>query len=170
MPYSSPTRCFSGVGSRSRQMKLKPFDSDWADGLRWHWSFEVAADILRTAIAPSWTEIGKLAAIVGLRTALNYFLQQEIDREAKQHPGRKLNEPQEQQARHPEGAPRPNKCLRNSSRPSRSPPSKSTRLSARGSGRRTKTQVPSAPHIVGAVDDFSGIIRKIPSGKAMRIS
>lgn len=48
--------------------------------------FQVAADILRTAIAPSWTEIGKLAAIVALRTALNYFLQQEIDREAKQHP------------------------------------------------------------------------------------
>jgi uncharacterized membrane protein len=54
--------------------------------------FEVAADILRTAIAPSWTEIGKLAAIVGLRTALNYFLQQEIDREARQHPGKKLDE------------------------------------------------------------------------------
>lgn len=52
--------------------------------------FEVAADMLRTAIAPSWTEIGKLAAIVGLRTALNYFLQQEIDREAKQHPDRNL--------------------------------------------------------------------------------
>jgi uncharacterized membrane protein len=58
--------------------------------------FEVAADILRTAIAPSWTEIGKLAAIVGLRTALNYFLQQEIDREAKQHLGRKLDELQQQ--------------------------------------------------------------------------
>jgi uncharacterized membrane protein len=58
--------------------------------------FEVAADILRTAIAPSWTEIGKLAAIVGLRTALNYFLQQEIDREARQHPGRKLAQLQQQ--------------------------------------------------------------------------
>lgn len=58
--------------------------------------FEVAADILRTAIAPSWTEIGKLAAIVGLRTALNYFLQQEIDREAKQHPGQKLDHLEQQ--------------------------------------------------------------------------
>jgi uncharacterized membrane protein len=52
--------------------------------------FEVAADILRTAIAPSWNEIGKLAAIVGLRTALNFFLQQEINREAQQRPGVKL--------------------------------------------------------------------------------
>jgi uncharacterized membrane protein len=42
--------------------------------------FELAADILRTAVAPTWTEIGQLAAIVVLRTVLNYFLQQEIDK------------------------------------------------------------------------------------------
>ena len=42
--------------------------------------FETAADILRTAVAPTWTEIGQLAAIVVLRTALNYFLQREIDK------------------------------------------------------------------------------------------
>lgn len=41
--------------------------------------FELAADILRTAVAPSWDEIGKLAAIVVLRTVLNFFLQKEID-------------------------------------------------------------------------------------------
>jgi uncharacterized membrane protein len=42
--------------------------------------FLLAADILRTAVAPSWDEIGKLAAIATLRTLLNYFLQKEIDR------------------------------------------------------------------------------------------
>ncbi len=42
--------------------------------------FELAADILRTAVAPTWDEIGQLAAIVVLRTVLNYFLQQEIDK------------------------------------------------------------------------------------------
>ena len=42
--------------------------------------FELAADILRTAVAPSWNEIGQLAAIAVLRTALNYFLAQEIDK------------------------------------------------------------------------------------------
>lgn len=42
--------------------------------------FELAADILRTAVAPTWNEIGQLAAIVVLRTVLNYFLQQEIDK------------------------------------------------------------------------------------------
>ena len=44
--------------------------------------FALAADILRTAIAPSWDEIGKLAAIAALRTILNFFLQREIADEA----------------------------------------------------------------------------------------
>jgi uncharacterized membrane protein len=38
----------------------------------------LAADILATAIAPTWDEIGKLAAIAVLRTALNYFLEREL--------------------------------------------------------------------------------------------
>ncbi|QBD80745.1 DUF1622 domain-containing protein [Ktedonosporobacter rubrisoli] len=48
--------------------------------------FELGADILRTAIAPTWAEIGQLAAIAAIRTGLNYFLQQEIDRAASRHP------------------------------------------------------------------------------------
>ena len=46
--------------------------------------FELAADIIRTAIAPTWTEIGLLAAIVIIRTAINYFLQRDIDTAAAQ--------------------------------------------------------------------------------------
>lgn len=38
----------------------------------------LAADILATAIAPTWDEIGKLAAIAVLRTSLNYFLEREL--------------------------------------------------------------------------------------------
>jgi uncharacterized membrane protein len=38
----------------------------------------LAADILRTAVAPTWEEIGKLAAIAAIRTALNYFLEKEL--------------------------------------------------------------------------------------------
>jgi uncharacterized membrane protein len=41
--------------------------------------FLLAADILETAVAPTWEEIGQLAAIAALRTALNFFLQREID-------------------------------------------------------------------------------------------
>lgn len=40
--------------------------------------FQLAGDVLRTAIAPSFTEIGQLAAIAAIRTALNYFLSREI--------------------------------------------------------------------------------------------
>jgi len=42
--------------------------------------FELAADIVRTAIAPSWTEIGQLGAIAVIRTFLNYFLERDVER------------------------------------------------------------------------------------------
>jgi uncharacterized membrane protein len=42
--------------------------------------FELAAAVLRIAIAPGWTQIGQLGAIVLLRTVLNYCLELEIDR------------------------------------------------------------------------------------------
>ena len=45
--------------------------------------FELAADILRTAVAPTWNEIGKLGAIVVIRTVLNWFLQRDIDQARK---------------------------------------------------------------------------------------
>ena len=38
----------------------------------------LAADVLATAIAPTWDDIGKLAAIAKLRTAMNYFLEREL--------------------------------------------------------------------------------------------
>lgn len=43
--------------------------------------FLLAADILRTAVKPNWNEIGQLAAIATIRTALNYFLEREIKQE-----------------------------------------------------------------------------------------
>lgn len=38
----------------------------------------LAADILQTAVAPTWEDIGKLAAIAAIRTTLNYFLEKEL--------------------------------------------------------------------------------------------
>lgn len=48
-----------------------------------HWlvaglTFQLAADIIETAIAPSWEEIGKLAAIAVIRTFLNFFLERDL--------------------------------------------------------------------------------------------
>ena len=42
--------------------------------------FELAADIVRTAIAPTWTDIGQLAAIGVIRTFLNYFLELDLEK------------------------------------------------------------------------------------------
>lgn|SRR5262245_15432505 len=42
--------------------------------------FELAADIIRTAISPGWTEIGQLGAIAVIRTFLNYFLEKDIEK------------------------------------------------------------------------------------------
>jgi len=41
--------------------------------------FALAADIVRSVIAPSWNDIGKLGAIAVIRTFLNYFLEKDIE-------------------------------------------------------------------------------------------
>lgn len=43
--------------------------------------FQLGADILSTAVAPSWDQIGKLGAIAVIRTGLNYFLMREMQQE-----------------------------------------------------------------------------------------
>jgi uncharacterized membrane protein len=43
--------------------------------------FQLGADILTTAVAPTWEQIGKLGAIAVIRTALNYFLTREMREE-----------------------------------------------------------------------------------------
>lgn len=40
--------------------------------------FQLGADILSTAIAPTWEQIGKLGVIAVIRTGLNYFLSVEM--------------------------------------------------------------------------------------------
>jgi uncharacterized membrane protein len=40
--------------------------------------FQLAADILSTAIVPTWQELGKLAATAVIRTGLNYSISREI--------------------------------------------------------------------------------------------
>jgi uncharacterized membrane protein len=63
----------------------------WLQYARWlvvALTFQLAADIIETAIAPSWDDIGKLAAIAAVRTFLNFFLERDLsetrdrDREA----------------------------------------------------------------------------------------
>ena len=50
-------------------------------------TFQLAADILATSIAPTWDEIGRVGAIAVIRTFLNFFLERDLTemerREAK---------------------------------------------------------------------------------------
>ena len=40
--------------------------------------FALAADIVRTSIAPTWEDVGKLAAIAAIRTVLSVFLERDL--------------------------------------------------------------------------------------------
>jgi uncharacterized membrane protein len=54
----------------------------WTDFARWlvlALEFELAADLLRTLVAPTWMDLGQLAAIAAIRTFLNYFLDKDIE-------------------------------------------------------------------------------------------
>jgi len=67
--------------------------------------FQLAADILKTAVSPSFTELGQLAVVAAIRTVLNYVLTREIKDEQAQvdeqdrsassasEPGRELDRP-----------------------------------------------------------------------------
>ena len=53
----------------------------WLSLARWlllGLEFMLAADIVRSAIAPDWNDIGQLAAIAVIRTFLNYFLERDL--------------------------------------------------------------------------------------------
>jgi uncharacterized membrane protein len=45
--------------------------------------FMLAADIVRTVVAPSWQDIGQLAAIAVIRTFLNFFLEHDLEAAAR---------------------------------------------------------------------------------------
>jgi uncharacterized membrane protein len=48
--------------------------------------FELAADIVRTAISPTWADIGQLAAIGVIRTFLNFFLEKDMEKYEPKNP------------------------------------------------------------------------------------
>ncbi len=72
---------------RSFRAMLRPsaranhFDSAYVQYARWlvaGLTFQLAADIIETAFAPSWDEIGRLAAISVIRTFVNFFLERDM--------------------------------------------------------------------------------------------
>ncbi len=55
--------------------------------------FQLGADILSTAVAPTLDDVILLGAIATIRTVLNYFLSQELERERRAESERREMEP-----------------------------------------------------------------------------
>jgi uncharacterized membrane protein len=54
----------------------------WLQYARWliaGLTFQLAGDIIRTSIAPTWDDVGKLAAIALIRTFLTFFLDRDME-------------------------------------------------------------------------------------------
>ncbi len=56
-----------------------------ARGLLLGLEFMLAADIVRTVIAPTWSDIVQLAAIAVIRTFLNFFLERDLEAAGRGH-------------------------------------------------------------------------------------
>ncbi|SNS08094.1 Uncharacterized membrane protein [Sphingomonas laterariae] len=64
---------------RASEDQLRPV---WLSFGRWlvaGLTFQLAADIVETTLAPTWDDIGKLAAIAAIRTFLNFFLDRDME-------------------------------------------------------------------------------------------
>ena len=54
----------------------------WLGYARWlvaGLTFQLAADIVSTSFAPTWDDVGRLAAVAAIRTFLSYFLDRELE-------------------------------------------------------------------------------------------
>lgn len=46
--------------------------------------FELAADIIRSVISPTWQDLAQLGVIAVVRTFLNYFLEKDLERASEE--------------------------------------------------------------------------------------
>jgi uncharacterized membrane protein len=72
--YSYCLSFYAGTKKGSKEFIRIKFGSSVAVALE----LLLGADVLATAVAPSWDDIGKLAAIATIRTVLNFFLEREL--------------------------------------------------------------------------------------------
>jgi uncharacterized membrane protein len=68
------------VGGEARRGQRKAAWRGFGVWLLLGLEFELAADIVRSVVTPTWGDIGQLAAIGAIRTFLNYFLEKDIER------------------------------------------------------------------------------------------
>jgi uncharacterized membrane protein len=70
----------ASVQRRSRTGQRKEIWLGFGMWLVLRLEFALGADIVRTAISPTWNEIGQLAAIGFIRTFLNFFLEKDLQK------------------------------------------------------------------------------------------
>ena len=71
--------CFADLSKRAAdEMQGREIWLQFATWILLALEFALAADIVRTAVAPTWDDISKLAVIATIRTMLNYFLAKDI--------------------------------------------------------------------------------------------
>ena len=76
---------FWGAGHAAFVHRKPYYHQIWQRYARWlvaALTFQLAADIIESALTPSWEDIGRLAAIAVIRTFLNYFLGRDLAEEA----------------------------------------------------------------------------------------
>jgi len=65
---------FTGHSDTARREAMLKYARWLAAGL----TFQLAGDIVHTAVAPTWDDIGRVAAIAVIRTFLTFFLERDI--------------------------------------------------------------------------------------------
>jgi len=78
--WAAARMTFTGTSDTGRREGMLKYARWLAAGL----TFQLAGDIVHTAIAPTWDDIGRLAAIAVIRTFLTFFLERDI-RELREH-------------------------------------------------------------------------------------
>jgi uncharacterized membrane protein len=82
--WSAVRMIFTGRSDAARREAMLKYARWLAAGL----TFQLAGDIVHTAVAPSWDDLGRLAAIAVIRTFLTFFLERDIkDWRDEQAPG-----------------------------------------------------------------------------------
>jgi uncharacterized membrane protein len=80
-----------GVMIAQRKASMRAIKDVWLRLAGWillALEFTLAADIVRTSISPTWEDLGKLAAIAAIRTALSFFLERDLTALEKERAGR----------------------------------------------------------------------------------
>ena len=64
---------------------------EFADWLVAALTFQLGADIVKTAITPDWDDVGRVAVVAAIRTVLAFFLNRDIDEIREYHKTRRKN-------------------------------------------------------------------------------